>query len=196
MAQVHNSHGLDFTASSAEAAVAFDQAVMNYLSFSKNTGASLKTLLTADADMPMAQCLRGYFFMLMGVGVLVPKARGDAQKLMERQTQLNPRERLHAAALDAWTGHSLARATAMWQEIAMLYPRDILAVKMAHFGHFYAGDSRCVRDGVGAVLDFWSPEDDVYPYLQSMYAFGLEECGNPLKAETVGREALARQPVA
>jgi hypothetical protein len=194
MPQVHNTHGLAFTASGQEATAAFDLAVMNYLSFSKNTGASLKALLAADPDMPMAQCLRGYFFMLMGVGALVGKARQDAQRLQEMQALLNPRERLHAQALDAWTNRSLAHATALWQEIATRHPRDVLAVKMAHFGHFYVGDSRGVRDGVGAVLDFWSTEEDVYPYLQSMYAFGLEECGNPWQAEAVGREALARQP--
>lgn len=194
MPQVLNRHGLQFTAAGDAACAAFDVAVMNFMSFSKDTGASLKALLAADPDMPMAQCLRGYFFMLMGVGALVGKARQDAQRLQGIEAQLNPRERLHARALDAWTNHSLSRATALWQQIATLHPRDVLAVKMAHFGHFYTGDSRSVRDGVGAVLDFWSPEDDAYSYLQSMYAFGLEECGNPWQAEAVGREALARQP--
>ncbi|MCA0213414.1 MAG: tetratricopeptide repeat protein [Proteobacteria bacterium] len=194
MPQVRNRHGLQFTAAGDVASAAFDGAVMNYLSFSKDTGASLKALLAADPDMPMAQCLRGYFFMLMGVGALVGKARQDAQRLLAIEAQLNPRERLHARALDAWTNHSLGRATALWQQIATLHPRDVLAIKMAHFGHFYVGDSRNVRDGVAAVLDFWSPEDDAYSYLQSMYAFGLEECGNPWQAEAVGREALARQP--
>ena len=195
MPQLDNSHGLAFTASSPEAVAAFDRAVMNYLSFSTETGASLKALLAIEPEMPMAQCLRGYFFLLMGVRG--PGGQGRTRKrcaCSSGEAQLNPRERLHAAALLAWSGHSLAQATRAWSEIARLYPRDILAVKMAHFGHFYGGDSRGVRDCVAAALDFWRESDDVYPYLLSMYAFGLEECGDPWQAEAIGRDALARQP--
>jgi hypothetical protein len=194
MAQFENIHGLKFSANNTAAVEAFDQAVRQYLALSTGAGAALKTLMEADPGMPMAQCLRGYFFMLMGVRSLIGKARQGAQALVDRPGDLNARERLHAAALLAWSGDSLPTATAAWDAIAAKYPRDIVAIKMANFGHFYQGNSRAVRDSIARVLDFWNESDDAYSYLLSMYAFGLEECGDPLQAEAIGRDALARQP--
>lgn len=194
MPQIENAHGIAFTAASPASVAAFDKTVHKYLSFRKDTGEALKALLEIEPDMPMAICLRGNFFMLMGVRGLVGKALQTAQKLEQRAADLNARERLHAAALLAWSSDSLTRATQIWDEIAAQYPRDIFAIKMAHFGHFYLGNSRGIRDCVARALDFWSERDDAHSYLMSMYAFGLEECGNPWQAEAIARDAVARQP--
>lgn len=194
MPQIANTHGLPFTADSEAAVAAFDRTVMNYLSFNRETGNALKTLLAIDPDMPMALCLRGYFMMLMGVGALVGRARKDVAWLAENRDRLNARERMHAEALTAWSDYSLTRATAIWREIATLHPRDILAVKMAHFGLFYLGNSEGIREAAADALTAWQQDDDAQPYLLSMYAFGMEESGYPFEAEAIGREALARQP--
>ena len=193
MPQIENAHGITFTAAAPASVAAFDKTVHKYLSFRKDTGEALKALLEIEPDMPMALCLRGNFFMLMGVRGLVGKALQAAQKL-EQRTDLNARERQHVAALLAWCNDSLARATQIWDEIAAEHPRDIFAIKMEHFGHFYLGNPRGIRDCVARALDFWSERDDAHSYLMSMYAFGLEECGNPWQAEAVARDAVARQP--
>lgn len=194
MPQLRNAHGIAFTAAGPATVAAFDLTVHKYLSFRKDTGEALKALFEIEPDMPMALCLRGNFFMLMGVRGLVGKALQAAQKLEQRAADLNDRERRHAAALMAWCTGSLMRATQIWDEIAAQYPRDIFAIKMAHFGHFYLGNSRRIRDCVARALDFWSEHDDAHSYLLSMYAFGLEECGDPWQAEAIARDAVARQP--
>ena len=183
MPQIANAHGLPFTADSEAAVAAFDRTVMNYLSFNRETGNALKALLAIDPDMPMALCLRGYFMMLMGVGALVGRARKDVAWLAENADRMNARERMHAEALAAWSDYSLTRATAIWREISALYPRDILAVKMAHFGLFYLGNSEGIRDAAADALTAWHQDDDAQPYLLSMYAFGMEESGYPFEAE-------------
>lgn len=194
MRQFENSHGLAMTADRETSVNAFDQVVMNYLSFSAQTGPSMKALLSEDPDMPMARCIRGYFMMLMGVGALVGRARQDAEWLAQNRGMLNPREILHSEALMAWATQSIGAATRIWKAISETTPRDVLAVKMAHFGFFYLGDAKGIRDVVAASLDHWSQDDDVRPYVMSMYAFGLEECGFAREAEIVGRDALSQQP--
>lgn len=194
MRNIENRHGLVFTARTPESVAAFDDVVLGYLSFDTRTGALLKSVFKIEPDMPMARCLHGYFYMLMGVRALVPKAKQIALTLSERAAELEEREVLHIRALAAWAGDSLAAATELWDHIAIQYPRDILALKMAHFGHFYLGQSYAIRDAIAAALDFWDESDTEYSYMLSMYAFGMVECGQLAEAEKFGRDALARQP--
>jgi hypothetical protein len=194
MTTTHNRHGLPCTTNDPDAVAFFDDTVRKYLAFGSDIGDTLKQALARDPEMPMARLLRGYFLMLMGVRGLHEKAQREVAAVDRRASDLTERERMHLAALRVWTGGSLAAAAALWDQIAIDHPRDILAVKMAHFGHFYQGDSRGIRDGVARVLDAWSERDDVYSYLLSMYAFGLEESGQYAEAEAAGRDAIQREP--
>ncbi|WP_425416088.1 tetratricopeptide repeat protein [Oricola indica] len=194
MTKAQNNHGLLFTCADPDAAGGFDRTVLAYLAFDNKTGGHLKGLLKSDPEMPMAHCLRGYFMMLMGARALVQRALQEARTGLERKADLEEREVMHLNALLAWANGSLDRATSIWDEIARAYPRDMLALKMAHFGYFYTGRSTMIRDGVARALDFWSPADPEYSFLGSMYAFGLEESGEYDKAERVVRDALDRNP--
>ncbi|WP_436644508.1 tetratricopeptide repeat protein [Microbaculum sp. FT89] len=194
MIKAKNGHGLTFTCPSPEAPELFDRVVRSYLAFGCETGTHLKTLMRSCPGMAMAHCLRGYFLMFMGTRALATRALDEAAAGLEDPEGLEPRERMHLAALRAWAGGSLPGATRLWDEIARNHPRDVLALKMAHFGHFYTGHSRNIRDGVARALDFWTPKDAEYSFLRSMYAFGLEESGDYVRAERVVRDALDRNP--
>jgi len=52
-----------------------DEAVESYLGFRKDTGDRLKAVLTAEPDLVLAHCLRGYFMMLFGQRAMVPRAQ-------------------------------------------------------------------------------------------------------------------------
>jgi len=194
MTKTRNSHGLLFTCSDPDATAYFDRTVKGYLAFNNDTGGLLKGLMKSHPEMPMAHCLRGYFMMLMGVRTLIPRALQELQAGLDREAELEQRERMHLAALEAWAGGSLSGATSIWDAIARDYPRDILALKMAHFGYFYTGQSQLIRDGVARALDFWTPADAEHSFLCSMYAFGLEESGEYAQAEHVVKDALERNP--
>lgn len=194
MIKAKNTHGLVLTCPEPEAAQLFDGVVRSYLAFRTETGTRLKTLLRNHPGMPMANCLRGYFLMLLGVSSMVPRALAEAEVARACGSGLEPREGLHLKALDAWARGSLSDAAQIWDAIGREYPRDLLALKMAHFGHFYTGRSRRLRDSVARALDFWGPADPEYSFLCSMYAFALEECGEYAEAEKIGRNALDRNP--
>src|SRR5690606_16865216 len=72
--------------------------------------------------------------------------------------------------------------------------QDGLALRLAHFTHFYSGDPRRMRDSVARILPLWSSDHRDYGFLLGMYAFGLEENGEYAKAEDFGRRAVERNP--
>jgi tetratricopeptide (TPR) repeat protein len=188
--------GLETTAASDAAVAAYDRTVSAYLAFARDTGEHLKAVYKADADMPMAHCLKGYFFQLFANPALHPKAEqalAQAEKAADARSATT-RERMHIDALAAWRRGDLRRATDLWEVILIEHPLDILALKLAHFTHFYFGDAAELRDSVARVLPLWSEAVPDYGYVLAMRAFGLEESGDYAAAEKAGRRAVELNP--
>jgi len=192
-AAVHRDRlGLALTAASGEAARAFDDTVWAYVGFSREPGVPLKRALQADPAMPMAQCLQGYFFQLMGLPALASKAKtvfASASRL-----NANAREKAHIAALGAWCDGELERACEILDGILRGHPRDFLALKLANYLYFYMGDAANVRDGPARALPHWDEGTPGYGHLLALHAFGLEECGDYAAAERAGRRATQINP--
>jgi len=178
------------SAAGREAVDAFDAVIRDFLGFGRNAGALLKTAFEADPDMPMAHCLRGYFFHLMGNGALAGRARRSHESAVAAAERGNDRERRHAAALGAWCDGDVTRALALWEDILLDHPRDVLALKLAHFQHFYRGETDEHRDSVARVMPAWDESVPGYGYVLGMRAFGLEEAGAYGEAEETGRRAV------
>lgn len=186
--------GLPTTATGPDAVSALDHAIDGYLGMASDTGERLKSVYAEDPAMPMADILRGYFFMLMAVPALKNKARGTLSGLEQRDAEMTPRERLHGAALDSWAHGRTDEALRRWEEILLDYPTDILALRLAHHGYFYRGDSQNLRDTVGRVLHAWNAEIPGYGYVKGMQAFGLEETHAYDAAVRAGQEAVDHIP--
>ncbi len=196
MKRLADPNGLVFTASSPESAARFAELTRAYMGFRPTTGALAKALAADDPDMPMARCAMGYFAKLMGSSNHSARAREisrDLDSLLER-VEATGRERMHAAALSAWTRGDMDRATELWEEILLETPQDGLALRLAHFTHFYSGDGRQMRDSMAAILPRWSEDHPDYGFLLGMYAFGLEESAEYAKAEAYGRRAVEINP--
>jgi tetratricopeptide (TPR) repeat protein len=188
--------GLEMTAASEAAIEAYDRTIRAYLCFARDTGEQLKAVYKADADMPMAHCLKGYFFQLFSNPALHPKAEqslGAAKKAASARGA-NAREQMHIAALAAWRLGDLREATDIWEEILIEHPLDILALKLGHFTHFYLGDAAELRDSVARVTPLWSESTPDYGYVLALRAFGLEESGDYAAAENAGRRAVEINP--
>lgn len=184
--------GLGLTTASGEAARAFDEAVWAYVGFSRDPGVPLKRALQADPAMPMALCLQGYFFHLMGSPGLAAKARTVFDSVSKAKT--NPREQAHIAALGAWCDGELERTCALLDGILSEHPRDYLALKLANYLYFYLGDAASVRDGPARALKAWNEGMPGYGHLLALHAFGLEESGDYAAAERQGRRAAGLNP--
>ena len=102
--------------------------------------------------------------------------------------------RRHAAAARAWFNGDSALAVERYGAILIDWPRDILALVVAHALDFRLSDKRMLRDRVARILPRWEATTPRYASVLAMYAFGLEENGQYRQAEKTARRALALDP--
>ncbi len=126
-----------------------------------------------------------------------PAASLAARTIADRARRLpmNDREASHLAALDQVLAGNWTRAALLLDRHGMVYPHDLLALTAGHQIDFFRANARDLRDRIARVLPRWSPDMPGHSVLLGMYAFGLEECGDYGRAEAMGREAVARQPL-
>ncbi|MEE4300329.1 MAG: hypothetical protein V2J24_12885, partial [Pseudomonadales bacterium] len=186
--------GLEVTAASDAAVLAWDAFMDAYAAFQPTIPDHLKALLAADGTMPLAHTLRAALMMLAGKRELVPLARTSAAEAVRLAAGATRREALHAEAVERWTGDDVDAATRCWELILALEPRDLLALKLAQFAHFYAGDTRAMQRSVEQVADAWDDSVPRYGRYLGVRAFALEEQGEIARAEQTGREAVGRAP--
>jgi tetratricopeptide (TPR) repeat protein len=106
----------------------------------------------------------------------------------------NDPARRHAFAARAWLDGDQALAVERYGAILMDWPRDILALAVAHALDFRLGRRQMLRDRIAEVLPQWDDTTPGYASVLAMYAFGLEENGQNLRAEKIARRALALDP--
>lgn len=188
--------GLPMSAAGAAAVGAYDELVAAYLGFRRDAGDRLKEALAADDKMVMAHVLKGYFYLLFCDPRLDERVAGAvaAARAAAAAVAAEERERRHIAALEAWAAGDLAAATSLWEEILLVWPRDIVALRLAHFTNFYSGDAHRLRDSIARVLPLWEAAEPAYPHVLAMWAFGLEESGDYARAEEAGRRAVELDP--
>ncbi|MDA0998515.1 MAG: tetratricopeptide repeat protein [Proteobacteria bacterium] len=186
--------GLGITAASAEAAAAFDRTVRSYLAISKDSAPDLKATLGLDPEMPMEHIMKGYFFMIMATGPLKDRAKKVAAEAKDRAPRTTPRERLHAEALGHWVDGRKRAAIGVWEAILETHPLDVLALRLAHHGHFYEGDGQNLRDTVLRALRAWSSDVPGFGFVKGMEAFGREETHDYVGAIKAGDAAVEHEP--
>ena len=196
MAPIEGRYGLLYTVDRPESAARFDDLVSSYLGFRRDIGDRLKAVLADDPEMPLAHVTKGYFFKLFGSAAMSARAAKtltDADRVFAARGATD-RERLHLEALRAWCADDLDRTTELWERILLDHPKDVLALRLAHFNHFYAGDGRRMRDSIARVLPDWSAGDPDIGFVHGMYGFALEESGDYARGERYGRMAVERNP--
>ena len=102
--------------------------------------------------------------------------------------------RRHAAAARAWLEGDPALAVERYGAIVIDWPRDILALVVAHTLDFHLGQRRMMRVRIAQVLTKWEAAAPGYASVLAMYAFALEENGQYRRAEKVARRALLLDP--
>ena len=168
-----------------------DHAVMGYAGARRDTRERVAAVLAADPTCVMAHCLDGYLYMLASKRDAMPRAREALSRADASPRIISPRERLHRAALDAWSAGDMRGAAAVWDAVLDEYPRDLIALKVSQFVLSYLGESERMRDRVARVLPAWSEDVPGYGYVLGCYAYALEEAGDYARAEEMGRQAVS-----
>lgn len=191
---IADERGLDLTAVNATAVEHYDETIRRLLENRLNAADALKQTLTADAEFVMGHCLKGYFGMLAGTSTAVPRVRETLAFIEARLDGLTERERMHVAALRAWSEGDFPGADMLWDAILYEHPMDLLALRLQHFTTFWMGRSLALRDGVARVFGAWDDHTPGYSFVLGMYAFGLEEAGDYSRAEACGKRAVELNP--
>lgn len=194
MAVFTDTLGNEYTASSEDSVTGFGHVVETYLASSKAVMPQLDALIENDADMIMAHCLRAYMLKLAADPRFDGPFRAITQMVNSRAGAANERERRHVAAIEAWALGDLDEAVRRLESILSDYPRDMVALRVAHYLHFYAGTPEEMRDSVARSVEAWDQSLPYYGYLLGMHAFGLEESGEYGEAEATGQRAIEINP--
>ena len=167
----------------------FERALAAFRSWRKDADIEAAVALQEAPGFVMAHVLQAY----MNLSSRDPRRVRAALPALARAARLpaNERERLHVAAISAALGGDYKRANEALTELMRSFPRDLLALQVAHAFDYLTGDVKRMRDRPAAVLPAWTRDMPGYHAVLAMHAFGLEECGEYERAEDTAREALA-----
>jgi tetratricopeptide (TPR) repeat protein len=171
----------------------FDEALRAFNIYRGDPLAVIDKAIMASPEFAMAHLLRAYLYLL----ATEPKASQEARKSVNLAKNLScdERESSHIAILDHALSGNWNRAALAMDIHNIRYPRDLLGLQVGHLMDFYRGNARDLRDRIARALPSWSPDIPGYPIILGMYAFGLEECANYMKAEEIGRQAIDLDPL-
>jgi len=184
--------GLSLSTDSAAAAAAFDATVQDFLEYRLSAADRLGECLAADPEFAFGHCLKGYFFSLFFSNAVAGEIAGALAEAERRAATASPREQRHIAALKAWQAGALEQACAIWDDILIAHPTDLLALRLQHGIQFWSGQAQAMRAAAAGVHEAWDPGLPGFGNVLGMYCFALEECGDYAAAEPKGREAVAR----
>ncbi|KMW59658.1 TPR repeat domain protein [Candidatus Rhodobacter oscarellae] len=144
-------------------------------------------------EFAMAYILKAYLFGL----ATEPEAASEAKTILETAKRFAKTEQeiSHLAALEALLGNNWTEAAVRLDRHNNEFPYDILGLQAGHLMDFYRANARNLRDRLARVLPKWSEDQPGYSVVLGMYAFGLEEAGDYVQAEAVGKEAIERDPL-
>ncbi len=170
----------------------WNRVIHGILSHSSTTGPDLNTVLAAHPDFALGQAVRGLSCLLLARSEMVPVAR-EALALARAGTAPTAREMAFVEALGDWLKGRPSRAAARLQASLDRDPRDALAMKMVQALHFVAGRPQAMRLSVEGILEAWE-DHPARGFLLGCHAFTLEETGDYVAAERVGRTGVALAP--
>ena len=107
----------------------------------------------------------------------------------------NERERMHLAALSAVFDDDFEGAKARLGRLLDRWPRDAVALGVAHSLDHVTGDVARMRRRVERALPAWSRNDPGDHALLAMHAFALAESGAYARAEEAAHAALELHPL-
>ncbi len=186
-----DSRDIEITTHSARSVQRYDRAVDLLASYFVDPLAEIEGALAEDPDFVSGHCFRAALGVLAAERGAQPIIRGSLEAGARLAARANDRERRHFAAARAWLDGDFHRAIDLYGAIVLDYPRDLLALQVAHIGDFYLGRQRMLRDRVAQVLPSWQGGVPGFGYVLGMLAFGLEETNHFEMAEIMGRRALA-----
>lgn len=187
-------YGNEVSTRNAKALAAYDLAVEQFNTYQIDPIATIHESLAADPGFVMGHLFKAGLLVTTGERGFEGMLREAVEAAEAHAAIATPRERLYMAACRAWLQRDFSLGVKCFGDIVSEYPRDLVALQIAHLGDFLLGQAPMLRDRPTQVLPAWSTHEHGYSYVLGMQAFGLEECGAYTPAEHAGRRALELAP--
>ena len=152
--------------------------------------ATIQGALDQEPTFAAGHCLRAALVVTATDRNFMPFLQESIEAVEGLGKRANDRERAHIAAARRWFEGDFEGSIRAYGDILLDYPRDLLALQVAHVGDFFLGASSMLRDRVSQVLPHWDVNVPGFGFVLGMHAFGLEETALYAKAEDTGRRAL------
>jgi tetratricopeptide (TPR) repeat protein len=159
-----------------------------------NPSVDVDQVLANDPQFVFGHCLRAALIVRADDRSARSKLVASVTAIEAECSEIDDPARRHASAARAWLDGDSALAAERYGAILIDWPRDILALAVAHALDFRLGRRRMLRDRVAQVLPEWDAAAPGYASVLALYAFGLEENGQYRRAEMMARRALAIDP--
>ncbi|MGE3931151.1 MAG: tetratricopeptide repeat protein [Hyphomonadaceae bacterium] len=186
--------GNPLSTASDEARLRFDEAGELVRLYRGDPVAALDAALDADPDFALAWATRAALFATMTDARQLDEAERCLRAGEAVAGKASPRERAHLAAARDWKEGRFRDAIARWGVVAQEHPRDLIALQFAHVGDFFLGQQSELRDRPLQALRAWQTGEPGSHAVLGMAAFGLEECGDFARAESLGRDGVTLEP--
>ncbi|MDQ6880617.1 MAG: tetratricopeptide repeat protein, partial [Pseudomonadota bacterium] len=138
---------------------------------------------------PLVQAYAAAVHMFAETRAASRNARPFVERAMASPLKGSPREQGFVRAVRVWVDGDVRQSIALLEQHVRDFPRDLVALKLAHYHLFNVGDSPGMLRLAQAAL----PAAADVPYLHGMLAFAWEQCHLLQEAETAARRALAMQ---
>jgi tetratricopeptide (TPR) repeat protein len=184
--------GLAYSGATEAGFSSYARAVHELQCFIGDPVGSIDRAIADDAAFVMAHVFKGYLFGLATERDATAVARSSHQAALPLAA--TAREAAHVAALGHLADGRWHEAARILEDIAIVNPRDALALQVGHQIDFFTGNARMLRDRIGRALPAWQKGMPGYHAVLGMQAFGLEEMGDYARAESFGRQAIEIEP--
>lgn len=183
-----DARGCSVSGATAEALDAYERALGACLAWRRGGDVELAHALHAAPHFLMAHALQAWTLLS---GRDLRRVRLAQPVLLHAATlPANERERLHLAAIAAALRDDYEGSKALLGELLQRYPRDVLALQVAHGFDYVTGDMARMKDRVASVLPAWSRELPGCHAVLAMRAFSLEESGEYARGEEAACAAI------
>jgi hypothetical protein len=161
--------------------------VEGFIASQARVGNILDTAAVDEA--PLVQAYAAALHMFAETGSASANARPFLARALASPLTPTGRERSFIAAVQAWVDGDVLRSVRTLEQHVREHPRDLVALKLAHYHFFNLGDSPGMLRVALAAL----PAAADVPYLHGMLAFGWEQCHLLEQAEASARRAIAME---
>ncbi|MCR9237324.1 MAG: tetratricopeptide repeat protein [Alphaproteobacteria bacterium] len=190
---ITDKQGNILSGASANSTELFDRSVAAFNIYRGDPVALLDEAIELTPECAMAHITKAHLYAL----ATEPDATAEAKQIVHTAKTLgmNDREKSHINALDLLLAGEWTAAALALDHHNNTYPHDLVALQCGHLMDFYRANGRNLRDRIARVLPKWSSDMPGYSVLLGMHAFGLEETGDYVRAEDMGRKAIDLQPL-